>query len=47
MILYLYCGSKAGRGNGDNEWYSETKKNWIWGILPGDQRRVTLLQRLT
>jgi hypothetical protein len=31
----LYCGRKAGRGKGDNECYSERKKNWSWGILPG------------
>jgi hypothetical protein len=26
---------KAGRGDGDNECYSEAKKNWSWGMLPG------------
>jgi hypothetical protein len=30
----------------DNECYSETKKNWSWGMLPGDPRKVTLPQRL-
>jgi hypothetical protein len=33
-------------GKGDNECYSKTKENQSWGILPGDQRRVTLPQRL-
>jgi hypothetical protein len=40
------CGRKAGRGKGDDECYSETKLNWSWGMLPGDQRRVTSPQRL-
>jgi hypothetical protein len=26
-------------------WYSKTKENQSWGILPGDQRRVTSPQR--
>jgi hypothetical protein len=26
--------------------YSETKENQSWGMLPGDQRRVTSPQRL-
>jgi hypothetical protein len=42
-LLHCYCGRKAGRGKGDNECYSETKP---WGMLPGDQRRVTLPPRL-
>jgi hypothetical protein len=29
------CGRKAGKGMGDNECYSETKKKWSWGLLPG------------
>jgi hypothetical protein len=28
------------------ECYRETKKNWSWGMLPGDQRRVTSPSRL-
>jgi hypothetical protein len=37
---------RQGRGREINEFYSETKENWSWGMLPGDQRRVTLPQRL-
>jgi hypothetical protein len=37
---------KQGEGREINECFSETKKNRIRGMLPGDQRRVTLLQRL-
>jgi hypothetical protein len=33
-------------GKGDNQYYKETKKKWGLGMLPGDQRRVTLPQRL-
>jgi hypothetical protein len=33
------CDRKAGRGREINESYSETKENWTWGMLPGDQRR--------
>jgi hypothetical protein len=33
-------------GEGDNECYSETKKNQSWRMIPGDQKRVTLHQRL-
>jgi hypothetical protein len=40
------CGRKAGRGREINECYSKTKENQSWGILPGDQRRVTSPQRL-
>jgi hypothetical protein len=29
-----------------DECYSETKKKQSWGMLPGDQRRVTSSQRL-
>jgi hypothetical protein len=29
-----------------NECCSETKKNWSWGRLPGDQMKVISLQRL-
>jgi hypothetical protein len=36
----------GGTGKGDNECYSQTKKNWRWGMLPGNQRKVTLPQRL-
>jgi hypothetical protein len=34
------AGSQGG-GREINECYSETKENWSWGMLPGDQRRVT------
>jgi hypothetical protein len=34
------------KGREINEYYSETKENQSWKMLPGDQRRVTLLQRL-
>jgi hypothetical protein len=37
---------RQGTGREINEHYSETKKNWSWGMLPGDQRRVTSPQRL-
>jgi hypothetical protein len=38
---------RQGRGRRESkECCSETKKNWSWGVLPGDQRRVTLPQRL-
>jgi hypothetical protein len=36
---------KAGRGQGHNECYSETEKP-KWGMLPGDQRKFTLPERL-
>jgi hypothetical protein len=36
----------AGRGKEINECYNETKENQTWGMLPGDQRRVTLPQKL-
>jgi hypothetical protein len=36
---------KARRRKGDNECYSETKKNQSRGMLPGDQRRIPLPQR--
>jgi hypothetical protein len=29
-----------------NDCYSKTKENWSWGMLSGDQRRVTSPQRL-
>jgi hypothetical protein len=35
LFPYSYCGRKAGRGKGDNECYSETKKSQSWGMLPG------------
>jgi hypothetical protein len=41
-------GNVAGRQGGEkeiNECYSEPKKT-SWGMLPGDQRRVTLPQRV-
>jgi hypothetical protein len=34
------------KGEGDNECYSETKENQTLGMFPGDQRRVTLPQKL-
>jgi hypothetical protein len=34
-ILNWFCGRKAGRGKGDNECYSETKKNRSWGMIHG------------
>jgi hypothetical protein len=37
---------RQGGGREINECYSETKENRRWEMLPGDQRRVTLLQRL-
>jgi hypothetical protein len=37
---------RQGRGREINECYSGTKKNWSWRMLPGDQRRVTLPQRV-
>jgi hypothetical protein len=39
------AGSQEG-GRRINECYSETKENWSWGMLAGDQRRVTSPQRL-
>jgi hypothetical protein len=39
-------GDVAGRQGEINGCYSETKKNRSWGMLPGDQRRVTSPQRL-
>jgi hypothetical protein len=32
---------RQGGGREINESYSETKENWNWGMLPGDQRRVS------
>jgi hypothetical protein len=29
-------------GKRDNECYSETKKNWSWGMVPAEQRRANL-----
>jgi hypothetical protein len=29
-----------------NDCYSKTKENWSWGMLPGNLRRITSLQRL-
>jgi hypothetical protein len=29
-----------------NEYSSEIKKNWCWGMLPGDPKRVTSPQKL-
>jgi hypothetical protein len=37
---------RSGEGREINECYSKTKENWSWGMLPGDQRRVTSPQRL-
>jgi hypothetical protein len=34
------------KGEEINECYSKTQETWSWGILPGDQRRVTSPQRL-
>jgi hypothetical protein len=45
----MYSQGVVGRQGGGreiNECYSETKKNQSWGMLPGDQRRVTSSQRL-
>jgi hypothetical protein len=40
-----HMAARQGGGREINECYSETKKNQSW-VLPGDQRRVTLPQRL-
>jgi hypothetical protein len=40
------CGRKARRGREIHECYSKTKENWSWGMLSGDQGRVTSLQKL-
>jgi hypothetical protein len=37
---------RQGEAREVKESYSETKENWSWGMLPGDQRRVTSPQRL-
>jgi hypothetical protein len=37
---------RHGGGREINECYSETKENQGCGLLPGNQRRVTLPQRL-
>jgi hypothetical protein len=37
---------RQGGGREINECYSETKENQSWGMFPGDQRRVTVPQRL-
>jgi hypothetical protein len=37
---------RQGGGREINECYSKTKENQSWGMLPGDQRRVTLPQML-
>jgi hypothetical protein len=41
-------GNVAGRQAEEeiNECQSETKENQSWGMLPGDQKRVTMPQRL-
>jgi hypothetical protein len=36
---------RQGGGREINECCSKTKKNRSWGMLPGDQRRVTFTQR--
>jgi hypothetical protein len=37
---------RQGGGREINECYSEIKKNWSWGMLPGNKRRVTSPQKL-
>jgi hypothetical protein len=37
---------RQGGGGEINECFSKTKENQSWGLLPGDQRRVTSPQRL-
>jgi hypothetical protein len=47
--LNIKGGNVAGRqgvGRENNECYCETKKKWSWGMLPGDQRKVTSPKRL-
>jgi hypothetical protein len=47
--LSIKEGTVAGRQGREreiNECYSKTKENWSWGMLPGDQKRVTSPQRL-
>jgi hypothetical protein len=40
-------GARSQRGGKKiNEFYSKTKENQSWGMLPGNQRRVTSPQRL-
>jgi hypothetical protein len=41
-----HVAEMQGGGREINECYSKTKENWSWGMLPGDQRRVTSPQRL-
>jgi hypothetical protein len=42
---YIVAG-KQGGGREIDECYSKTKENQSWGMLPGDQRRITSSQRL-
>jgi hypothetical protein len=37
---------KGREGRETNECYSKTKENQSWGMLPGDPKRVTSLQKL-
>jgi hypothetical protein len=37
---------RQGVGREINDCYSEIKKNWSWGMLPGNKRRVTSPQKL-
>jgi hypothetical protein len=46
VIVSRICGRNAGRRNGGNKCYSETKGNQSWGILPVGQKRLTLPQSL-
>jgi hypothetical protein len=41
----IVAGRKRG-GREINEYYCETKNNWSWGMLSGDQSGITLPQRL-
>jgi hypothetical protein len=46
MLTTVVLWQEGREGKGANECYSETKKNWSWEMLHGDQRRVTSPQRL-
>jgi hypothetical protein len=49
VSLSIKWGNVVGRQGGGkeiNEYYRKTKENQSWRILSGEQRRVTLPQRL-
>jgi hypothetical protein len=44
--MFSHVAGRQRGGREISECYSKTKENRSWGMLPGDQRRVTLPQKL-